>query len=1176
MIKNIYLVIIILILSCIIGLMSCLHDTPLSPFIDDYVGDYRFKVQWDSLGRGGSDTLEIFTPYEIPFRVIGKDIFLTFTLTDSNNTPLSGNEYFPISNPDTIITVYFHHPFSGALYMHGQRPNMKEVVESSKWKVTVINPFQLAVDSIQGMVSENTLALKKWYNPHNFPDSLRTIWYVAGSIDTVMGLSKIINTNTSDYTLQVSLLDKFHNSVTWPMMTVKVQGFSPVIDTLFLSDTVALGKPVSFQLSLSDTDSSDFTVYAFANNRILFDSLPKFTYQTDLSLTTHRTIIDTNQMNLTFFLKDTSGLKSNLVTLTSSVFYRLPQPQFASSPISIPNDRVVVLRVFDQYYVPGTGYRWQLLRLGIDQIMPADSFSVYYSDTLPDTVIVSGIEPHGFAGPSDTLIVFPKTYPYILEQTIFPTKVTASTLTSFIVNVKSSDSIITDNIDYFWSFTGDTLFDSLYINNDTLCLCVNDSARQFSLSVFAVVGEIDTTNIISATIDVRVSPRCAFTQNLYTTLLGDTTIFNLTTSSLAPIDSVYLQIDSEIIPLGTETQYRYRFTVLDTFFASAWVIDSNGLSSEVDSAQVIVYSNPPGFSPLTGDTMVFINDTIILEVNAYPGNTISSISHYFWDLDGDNQWDDTTTTPNRKIIKTTAFHDTLLVGCINDLGFQALEFFHYSLTVKKGEPVIDTTYIDTNWAYINDPIHFTVVAHDVNEIISSLQIDTNADSTAEIVVPNLNTQQINTIIPISFAKPGTYKLSAWVVDNENQQSPPQLVFPTITIDAGRPLVTQIKPDTVFLKDIGTYTISAKDNKEISTYTWSIDSLNYSPLGIDSSFNHQFKDSGWQYIYAIVIDNENNASRPFKDSVYVIYGAPAIDSVSIDSVWIVDETIISISASDTNGFIDSVWVAYDSDTTVWDTIVPFDTTANQGVFRHSWSQTEIGWNVFWVKIRDDDSLYVTKECSVFVRLGKPHVWWSSHTYPDTIQWVAGQNGDLDTMFYRFEDGDSYVIVSVGDSNGQIDSILWDRGANGSIDYAQVSPILKAFFIPEQGNKISVMAVDEDNIYSEPFTFWVYPDSVPPKSLLGVADTSYDSVTFIWYNADSKDGDSTEFQILCDTTEPPLTVIKTFSISPKNQNGRYYYIYRPPVTGTYWWQVIACDLRGSQTKSNVSSFFDFVKP
>ena len=1141
-----------------IFIYDCTRDIP-NPILPSYKGDYRFYVQWDSLTN--KDTLEIFKYYKIPFKVIGNDNFATFRITDSNNIPITDINNYQPSNSDSILVCYFVKPYTGNIYIRGIRPNKKEAVKKSPLPLTIINPFRVIVDSIQGMGDQNITItrVQKWFNSSIIPESLSTIWNIGGNLDTVSGLTKKYMVNKKEFTVTAEIIDVFNNNLSLDSIFVTISGFHPVIDSVIITKNPYLGEQLNFTLLATDMDSTSFQIFADFNKKSLFNTHPFCKYKKKLDVVTQNPFTDTGKGVLTIFLIDSSGLKSNIYEDSFFIAYKLPAPVFDSDWLTISINKPYTIRIVDTNFTDATLYRWQIKRLGIDSTTYSDSFTVIWADTLQDTVIISGMDGTGYRGPHDILIVKPEFHSYTMHRDLFPQRIQAFVLTTFQVIVKDENgTVVNDRASFEWFVENESTLDSVYRNRDTLRIRAGGKTNSFSMSVRAIVNESDTTNTIVDAVSVVKIPECVFTQSSYKVLVGDTVTLKINPGNIAAIDSIYIGFDPQIIGLVTETSHKFVFSSSDTIIAYTWAVTDWGQKSEIDSTVIIVYSDPPEFYSSTAlfDTSVFINDTVKVSVKGYPGNNISTITHYFWDLNGDYLWDDTTEVAYYYLTKRTGFDDTIHVGCINDLGDTAVEFFRFHLVVYVGSPVIEEVSCDTSWVFINDRINLFINATDSNGTVSSLFVDTNSDGQGDIIIQDIaRTTYIDTV-PLFFSRPGTYKVSVWVHDDDKNESPVYHFPKPITVDQGQPEITGIMPDTVFIMDKNTFTIKASDNKKISEYEWAFNNFNFNLLGSVNSFTHSFSDSGWHRLYVRVKDDENNYSSIFLDSVYVIWAAPHVDSVFPRAVWVVDTIDIAVTASDTNGYIINRWIDWDNDGD-WD-----DSSTVTATFTHWWDTTfGSKFAFFKVKVMDNDSLTAEKICSVFVRKGEPLVWTES-----------------DTLYIPSNTGVVTFYVNSFDTNGTIAHYQFDWLADGQDLHTVQDSFLNYDLIHTNiAHLWSVYVKDDDSLYGSD-TFYVYSDSAPTAPVIfnPSQDTLYvskDSVLIEWSGLDFRDSLNTEFAIMIDYPRSGDVYDTLHSFQPASFYQENYYFrfkFLPTTGGIYKICVIAKDQLNSVSWGNMRQF------
>ena len=250
--------------------LGCTGIEPTNTDDSLYPGDYQISVDFDNLSNFG-DTLEIFNPYKIHFEQVGADTFSTVAVLDENGKELNGVASFNYSSADTAITVYFAAPYSGKITVKATAPNGKSVSVTSNSPLTVITPYEISADTVQGENSENTLSIIKNFNAGNTPDSLYSIWKFKATTDTVFGLNFLYTTTNEDYSFNAKIMDRYKNVIDLGSRPVVVSGKAPVLDSVTSISVFELGKVVSFTINVPDSIGK-FKVFATLNSKELFDT----------------------------------------------------------------------------------------------------------------------------------------------------------------------------------------------------------------------------------------------------------------------------------------------------------------------------------------------------------------------------------------------------------------------------------------------------------------------------------------------------------------------------------------------------------------------------------------------------------------------------------------------------------------------------------------------------------------------------------------------------------------------------------------------------------------------------------------------------------------------------------------------------------------------------------------
>jgi len=897
-------------------LFLCTKISPTNPDDDDYKGDYSFTITWDSLASSNTDKLEIFRAYTIPFKSTGLDKYKYYKITDDKGTILADSLVLNSTATGGFISVYFKAPYSGYLYFKAVRPNIKEDPSKSPLSVTVINPYAVAVENTTIAAGESVKArMRKLYDSTLVPMCLKTIW-LFNDLDTTK-LSWVEpftqgNITTSDNTLYAGIIDTVFNYLLWiDTVSIQMKGSRPVIKSIVYDKMIDQGDTLSFTIELSDGDKNKLALSITSGKNFYYDSTALFEYDSLKTFKTDKPIVDTGAVVFNIRLKDSIGLASETRQCSVTVLYTLPSPVFAQEYKVIPLDDTVCLSSYDANYQPGNLYVWEWKGAGIiDTTDNYDSFMVWKNDTLLDTVMIHGINPYGMSGKRSMMIIQAKDLDFKLVEVQFSNELRCRHWGTYIVAAvdNSTDTIASDKAAYFWATDPSGVCDIMKTDSNICSLYVSDSIAPFKLSVYAVVEDKDTTDVIGKTVVVRAyRPTFRFKTGMYSGTAGQKTRITMSASDNEKVDSVYLKFhpSAAVVRLGDDTTYDTTFMGPCTVSIKGWAIDNEGFKSAVDSAEVRITSTKPVFSPAVKDTSVFIKDSVELRVYASGGSGV--VTRYYWDTDGNGTWNDSTQTGTftLKPYVDSSTH-TVYAGCRNSLGDTAVSRCRITIKVDAGKPVVDMASIKGSY-YINTPCTLTVLCYDTNGVIKRLHVDTG---TADITVSGHDKQRDTIQAIFSYLQPGTYTVTVRVEDEDTMQSVVYVKLPDVIIIAGTPVVDSIYPMTrpVYIKDSVVYHIVAHDNNGITKYEYSLNDIDWVDSGNSNTFKLMFPTAGKKYIWGRVTDNDANVSK-VNDSVDIEIGAPVVDTISRDTVWAMDSLSYVVRFHDENDSVKEVRVSW---------------------------------------------------------------------------------------------------------------------------------------------------------------------------------------------------------------------------------------------------------------------------
>ncbi len=402
-----------------------------------------------------------------------------------------------------------------------------------------------------------------------------------------------------------------------------------------------------------------------------------------------------------------------------------------------------------------------------------------------------------------------------------------------------------------------------------------------------------------------------------------------------------------------------------------------------------------------------------------------------------------------------------------------------SLTVKR-RLAVDALVISEikDTVCLNDYCDLTIFAHDSDyDFIDSIFYFTEKIPGTPVIVDKKKyigaSNEFKKDDSIKLTESGTYRIWASVYSN-NYESPRKSAERLITVKQCLPVIDSISPDSCFIYDSTTITINADDN-DLNLLQYYISYKDDSNFQITNrSFKHSFTESGWNILFTKVTDPDGQ-SVTRRDSVYVKKGAPIVKSITFDTAecYVKKQINFTITASDINGRVDTVYVSFDGDS-----IAEFKITqrVNDSLFKCSYSYPKESFGTkticYWA-IDEDKIISEIKNTTVAIKKGSPR--YMGMVLSDTSKYWAKY--DLPFNFNCIDNGTiQKVVVNWGDGTAA-QPILPNK-----IKAAGVPDTLTAshnFAIPKDSTyKISITVFDNDTIDS---TFY---DSVKIKSGLPV--------------------------------------------------------------------------------------------
>jgi hypothetical protein len=778
--------------------------------------------------------------------------------------------------------------------------------------------------------------------------------------------------------------DEYTNSI------IVKNPYTIIIDSTTLTGSVPVKFSIKDKLPVQSDSVLNVVWFVNSEKKDSLSYLTQFTYAPK----------NVTLLNVKAMVIDYSG--SGL--LLDSITVRLPQrplpnvqitEKTLNPPVGKPYTISAIVTNADSLY-------WKSSRKRFDTTIAGSQITATWSDTITDTVIVLAKDLYNTSGMSDTVIIKPRPYNYDLNIVSFPTEIlTARQITWQVQATKDNSPVPDSNVTYKWTMSPAKPYDSIVNNGKSISLRFNNE-KTFVLSVIAYIGT-DSTVHISRTVVVKNNAPV-----LTVTPLELTTPINIPISVVAKatdrnadgsIKAVYYKVESSATAkIITGDTLKEIFTTPGDKIIHVWTVDNENLTSDTLKVVVHVTANRPYFQRAVIDTTINIRERALITIKALAGNTGDSIISYVWDYNNDGVWDKTTAAGSFDSVYQSVQNDTIRVGCRNQRGDSADTPAIIVIRVLPGIPQVLTVTAAPLQLYIGGLAQIRVSGTDPNGTITKIAVRANdgTDSIYTIVAA----KTLDTMLNYQLRTTGKYGFSAAVIDNDNYKSDYKKAADTITVNKGEPVVTKFKPDTVWINDTTTYTISATDvNGTVKTWNIKWSSAGNFTNYTDSVVKYAFTTAGKQYVKLVVTDNDNLTSDTLTDSVFVRLGRPLAALTLPDTVYCFKNVPVTLRSIDSNGTIKQYAVS-------WNTGETFEQKSNDSTFTHAYL-TEGRKYLRAYAVDDDGFTSDTIGKYVYVKLGAPRITSISLNKP------------LNAIYIR----DPITFTVKGrDENDYIDSIL----------------------------------------------------------------------------------------------------------------------------------------------------------
>ncbi|MDD5672587.1 MAG: hypothetical protein PHC61_00365 [Chitinivibrionales bacterium] len=1012
---------------------------------------------------------------------------------------------------------------------------------------------------------------------------------VVWRVDTLSGLNRINSSKPDTNVLDGKMLTFTDTLQTYRLIASAIDsfGYSGPADSIRI-------RVHAFGYSLA---SSLFPLEAPAKRRIKFavsvDSLTRFirnkgVYSWKINDTLQKDIADTlvlfyndsvSGISVKVQAKDSAGNSSAEKTGLLTVKQFTPLLRFKNGPVVHGKiNEAVNLAVYDSITTADDTIANVYWQLGANTNVAGSAADTIkpYTFTSPESLYVKAwaVNTRGFASIKDSALLLvrayrPYFYPLPKDTATFINNPMAITLHSIVSDTSNKNRIAR----YFWDFNNDKSFEDS--SSDSLDTHSFLTAGSYPVQVYSrdTKGNLSDTAKFLVTVSNGEPVIKSFTHD--TAWVFNTCTFKVSAQTVNPssiLSQFYIawDLDSAFVSCDTSGAYKHFYTTPGLHKARTYAVDNFGLQSLVDTVSVNVTLSKPAVTSFAPNT-AWIFDSATFTATAQKGYPDGSLSKFYiaWDLDSAFIAFNYNASLAHKYLSSGTHKPRVYV--VDTFGLQSV-VDTFAVNVNPGKPVVSGFAPDSAWVF--DPVSYTVTAQKTNPTSTLAKVFIAWDAAAAFTDSGASLSYSH-----SYNAKGLHNIKVYAQDSYGTHS--DTMPYSVNVKQGVQTITAISTDTainkIYVFDPITFTVAG------ATTHGTLDSIKVAWKG-DTNWNATSKavSGGAAFQHSFALSDSGLDSVRFrvkdsygftKDSAFkftVLVGHPAVSNLSMDTtgnnLFVNDLRTYSVHATDPNGYVKYVFASWNDGAGYDSLIVNRNAGAIDTFFRHSYDTGSSGsTNIhFWAK-DENGILSARKDSSVTVRKAAPVLWGDAG---DTL-WTIINNGYAN-YYYR---PDHF------DTNGVIQTYYFgltnDTGAaiyKGPLDSASIT------IDNNNVNKGSIRYIfgkDDDGFLrgnKSGNVFVVFADSAPVVPSLGSVTISGDSVKFVWQNSDFKDGDSTQFQILFDTNNPPTTIIKNFGTCRKT-GANFYYWYHPTAAGTYRYKVISKDARGTTSTSSVSSFFDY---
>ena len=644
------------------------------------------------------------------------------------------------------------------------------------------------------------------------------------------------------------------------------------------------------------------------------------------------------------------------------------------------------------------------------------------------------------------------------------------------------------------------------------------------------------------------------------------------------IDSIkvfWKNSDSSLVK--SNSPFIHAFGVADTGTQTikAMVKDNDGFWSDTVGKQVYVRLGKPLVKSFRADSAVFFKTKRRFTISA--SDSAGRIDTFFVSINNgavkkltDSTFDTVFTSPGKYGVKINVKNDRKMLS----------DPLYDTIVVNAPKPLFRGIAIDTlsNSVFVFDARAFTIKAQSAAAPIDSVKVAWNGSLIFTETKPAAG-DSAKFIHTFAISDTAVKSIRVRVVDTFSQTT--DTVVP-VAVRLGKPVADGLTPLKQWVNRDTMFTIAAHDtNGKVDSVmiNWG-DGTGIFRKACADTIRHKYvvAQTGIKTIRIFVKDNDGIYSDTVVLSDTALLGKPRITAFASDTptarIFFNDSIPFRVSGIDTNGTVDSISVDYG--TGIFGPFLKF--TGSPYKFIRLFAKADTGQTTMQARIKDNDGVVSdTASLTFFVQLGTPVLKRVPNN--DTMLWVS------DTLVCPYIPSShiSTVAVTPFDTNGSIVRFYWDI-SNGGLTDTNSSPI----FGPTGGSPdghflLKVTGKDDDSLISNTVQFYFSPHQPPPVVSSNTGRAGAAQVLF-WSGKDAVDQLSTLYKIVIKKggelapgdDNNSVYIVQDFKPGSQYTNAApsfdYSFVYTPPSSGTYYYQIIARNSRGQMSRlTGLPNFF-----